>query len=87
MTESKSEQLPRFNSRQELIDFFETHDIGEFEAQMPEVEFDVDLKRDHYLISVNGQLMSQLLEVAKDQHISVELLVDSWLKEKLLKAS
>jgi hypothetical protein len=31
--------------------------------------------------------MTQLLEVATGQQVSVELLVNSWLKEKLLKAS
>ncbi len=87
MPESKSEKLPQFSSSQELVDFFDTHDMGEYESQMPEVAFEVDLKRDHYLVSVNGRLMSQLLEAAQGQQVSVELLVDTWLKEKLLQAS
>jgi CopG antitoxin of type II toxin-antitoxin system len=87
MPESKLETLPQFNSNQELVDFFDTHDMGEYEEEMPEASFDVELKREHYLVSVDGQLMSQLLEVAQGQQVSVELLVDSWLKEKLLKAS
>ena len=71
----------------ELVDFFDTHDMGEYESQMPEVEFEIDLKRDHYLVSVDGRLMSQLLEAAQGQQVSVELLVDAWLKKKLLQAS
>ena len=54
---------------------------------MPEAHFDVDIKRNHYLISVDGYLMNKLLETAKEQQVSVNMLVDSWLKEKLLKVS
>ena len=54
---------------------------------MPEVDFDVDLKRKHYLVSVEGNLMNKLLEISQEQQVSVEMLVDSWLKEKIIKAS
>ena len=36
---------------------------------------------------VEGNLMNQLLEIAQEQQVSVEMLVDSWLKEKIIKAS
>jgi hypothetical protein len=83
MLNNKSQLLPQFKSAQELVEFSDTHDMGEYESQLPEVEIDVDLKRDRYLISIDGHLMTQLLEAAKGQQVSVELLVDSWLKEKL----
>lgn len=86
MAASESRKLPQFGSSQELVDFFDTHDMGEYESELPEADFDVDLKRSHYLVSVDGHLMTRLLEVAKGQQVSVELLVDSWLKEKLLQA-
>lgn len=87
MPENKSEKLPQFSSSQEIVDFFDTQDMGEYESQMPEVDFEIDLKRIHYLVSVDGRLMSQLLEVAQGQQVSVELLVNAWLKVKLLQAS
>jgi hypothetical protein len=87
MPESELGKLPQFGSSQELVEFFDTHDMGEYENHMPEVVFEINLKRDHYLVSVDRRLMSQLLEAAQNQQVSVELLVDSWLKEKLLKAN
>lgn len=87
MEESKYKKLPKFNSIEELVDFFDARDMGEYEEEMPEVHFDVDIKRNHYLISVDGYLMNKLLETAKEQRVSVEMLIDSWLKEKLLKVS
>lgn len=87
MTENKSDTtLPQFSSDQALVDFFDTHDMGDYIDQMPEVEFEIDIKRSRYLVSVDGSLMDQLSETAKRQQVSVERLVDTWLKEKLLKA-
>jgi CopG antitoxin of type II toxin-antitoxin system len=48
MPESELGKLPQFGSSQELVDFFDTHDMGEYESQLPEVEFDIDLKREYY---------------------------------------
>ena len=83
----KTKKLPRFDSQQELIAFFDTHDMGEYESELPEASFDVDIQRNHYLVSVNGDLMSKLMEVAQEQQVSVEMLLDSWLKEKLLQTN
>lgn len=85
MPESNSKILPQFASDEEFVDFFESHDMGDYLNQMPEVDFEIDIKRDRYLVSVDSSLMDQLLETAKSQQVSVELLVDAWLKEKLLR--
>ena len=85
MAERKSSSLPQFSSTEALVDFFDNHDLGEYEDSMPEVQFEVDLKRDRYLVSVDEDLMSQLLEIARGQQISVQTLVDSWLREKIVK--
>ena len=61
--------------------------MGEYESELPEAYFDVDIKRNYYLVSVDGYLMNKLLEVAQEQQVSVEMLLDSWLKEKRLQAS
>jgi len=79
--------LPPFNSTQELVEFFDTHDMGEFWDEMPEVHFDVDIKSKRYLISVDESLMSKLSEIAKLQQVSLEDLVNLWLKEKVLEVS
>ena len=35
MAESKAKKLPQFNSTEELIGFFDTHDLGEYEEDLP----------------------------------------------------
>ncbi|MGP1386615.1 MAG: CopG family antitoxin [Thainema sp.] len=86
MAESKSQKLPRFKSNQELVEFFETHDMGEYEDELPEAHFEVEIEQSHYLVAVDEQIMGKLLEVAKQRQVSVEMLVNDWLKEKLLAA-
>ena len=39
--EENNAVLPRFDSLDQLVEFFDTHDMGEYAAQMPEVEFKV----------------------------------------------
>lgn len=87
MSANNSDTNPQFDSLQELVDFFDHNDISELASQMPEVDFDVDIKRSRYLVSVDGSLMDRLSEAAKSQQMSVELLIDAWLREKLPKAS
>lgn len=84
MKQSNSKKLPQFSSNQEFIEFFESNDMGKYENDLPEAYFDVDIKRKHYLVSVDGYLMKKLLQVAKERQVSVEMLLDTWLKEKLL---
>ena len=81
MKENKQKKLPEFESNQDVIDFFENNDLGEYE--LAETDFEVNLKRNHYLVSVDEDLMNKLLEVAKEQQVSVEMLLHSCLKEKL----
>jgi hypothetical protein len=44
MTESKSQKIPPFTSFDELIEFFDTQDMGDYLDELPEVHFDVDIK-------------------------------------------
>ena len=43
MKENKSSILPCSTSVEELVDFFETHDMGDYWEQMPEAHFDVNI--------------------------------------------
>lgn len=83
MAENKSKKLPEFGSNEEFVEFFDTHDMGEYEGDLPEAHFEMDIQRSRYLVSIDGYLMDKLLETAQAEQVSVEMLLDSWLKEKL----
>ena len=52
MAENIPQSLPRFSSLDEAIEFFDTHDLGDYLDQMPEAHFDVKLQR-----STNGSCL------------------------------
>ncbi|MGB2841253.1 MAG: CopG family antitoxin [Halobacteriota archaeon] len=83
MTECKSRNLPRFRSLDELVKFFDTHDMGEYWAAMPEAHFEVDIKRKTHLFALDTELANTLIEIAKNREISSETLINAWLKEKI----
>lgn len=84
MSENKK---PQFDSVEALTDFFDSNDMGEYFDEMPEVQFDVAIARRSFLVSVDEQLMQKLVELAKSQQTSTELLVNSWLEEKVARAA
>ena len=83
MTKSKSENLPRFGSLDELVKFFETHDLAEYWTDMPEAHFEVDIKRKTHLFAIETGLANKLTEIAKNRETSSATLINAWLKEKI----
>jgi CopG antitoxin of type II toxin-antitoxin system len=87
MTKSKSKKLPKFESLDKLVEFLDTHDTSEYWDQMPEVHFDIDIKKRTHLVALDENLANEVTEVARSKKTSSEALINSWIKEKLSKAS
>ena len=83
MAENNSQKSPSFASLDEMVEFFDSHDMGDYLEQMPEVHFDVNLQRRTHLVAIDEEIVERLTEVAQQEHIPAEALVNSWLKEKL----
>jgi hypothetical protein len=83
MQESKSMRLPSFVSLDELVEFFDTNDMGEYWDKMPEADFEVHIKRRGRLFTLNEELDDKLTQIARLRRISCEALINSWLKEKI----
>jgi hypothetical protein len=55
MAENDSQKLPSFTSLDELVEFFDTHDMGDYEESLPEVNFEVDLQRKTHLVAIDEE--------------------------------
>jgi hypothetical protein len=75
--------LPRPKSVKELVDFFESHDMGDYWGQMREVHFDVDIKRRKHLVAIEEDIVGKLTQIAKSKRVSSESLINTWLKDKI----
>ncbi len=84
MAENESKRVPEFGSIDELIEFFETHDMGEYWDQMPKAHFDVDIRKRTHIFAISDELADRLTEIAKAKQIPSETLVEMWLREKVL---
>jgi hypothetical protein len=85
MAGSKSKAPPKFESLDELVKFFDTHDMGEYWDQMQEADFDIEIKRRKHLVAIDEELVPKLNEIAKSKRVSSEKLINTWLKEKICK--
>lgn len=56
MSENKSQNMPNFASLDDLVEFFDTHDLGEYLDGMPEVQFEVDIQRRTHLFALEEEL-------------------------------
>jgi|SRR5919205_499953 hypothetical protein len=45
MKENRGKTLPAFKSVDEFVAFFETHDMGDYLENMPEVQFEISIKK------------------------------------------
>ena len=86
MSSTNPKSLPRWRSMDELVDYFETHDMGEHFDQMPETHFDVEIKSRKHLIVIDEEVFSTLAEIAKKEGVSTDELIDTWLKERIVQA-
>ena len=82
MTKSKSKNLPLFGSLDELVKFFDTHDLGEYWTEMREAHFKVDIKKKTHLFAIDTELANKLTDIAKSRKLSSDVLISTWLKEK-----
>ena len=87
MPRSNTKKMPSFDSVTEVTKFFETHDMGDYSDQLPEVDFDITLKRRKYLVAIDEKLMSQLTKVAKAKNLPTQKLIHDWLEEKVIKTN
>jgi CopG antitoxin of type II toxin-antitoxin system len=76
-------KLPEFESIEALTDFFDSNDMGDYWQAMPEVEFEIKIAKKIRLVAIEETLADRVAKVARDKHISPEMLIQSWLREKL----
>ena len=83
MAKNKHKNLPRFKALHELVEFFDTHDLGGYWDKMSEVHFEVDIKRKRHLFTISNELADKLTQIAKSKQTSSDALINEWLREKI----
>lgn len=87
MAKNKAKATVPAKSLDALVEYFDTHDLGDEWALMPEAQFDIDIQKRTHLVAIDEELIERLAAIAKAQYLPAETLINVWLKEKVLEAS
>ena len=87
MAENKTNKdtLPEtFDTFEEMAEFWDTHDITDYEAYLTPVEATISTQPKHqYLITLSDTLDALLHEVQQKEGVSLNTLINLWIQEKL----
>ena len=72
-----------FETYEEAAEWFDTHDMTDYEDQLTPVDVEFDLRKNRNWVELDGEIAKNLRELAKEQHVSTRTLVNEFLKEKL----
>jgi predicted DNA binding CopG/RHH family protein len=81
----KIEPIPeQFNSFDELANFWETHDLTDYEDQLHEVSYKVAPKPTRqFVVTLSDELTKAMRKAARREGVSMQTLVNLWVQERL----
>ncbi|MFZ3138632.1 MAG: CopG family antitoxin [Thermodesulfovibrionales bacterium] len=83
-SKKKIEPIPdEFKTIMEASDFWDKHDITDYWDDTKKVKFRASLKKEPKYVALEESIAKKALAVAKEKRVSMETLVNLWLKEKL----
>lgn len=85
ITDSVNTELPAtFETLEEMADFWDTHDVTDFEEFLTPIDASVDEQPRHeYVITLSNSLDTLLQQAQKTEGVSLNTLVNLWVQEKL----
>lgn len=90
MDENSTQRDPMPDSTasiEEIIGFWDTHSTADYEDEMEEVSFDIDLSEEVFTIALVPELVDLVERQAKARGVTTETLVNLWLAERLKMAA
>lgn len=72
-----------FKTYNEAADWFDNHDMADFEDQLKPVDFSFDLRKNRNWVELDTEIAKRLRLLAREKHISTHTLVNELLKEKI----
>jgi hypothetical protein len=76
-------KLPKFDSLDKLVQYFDTHDMGNYWQDLPEAHFEIDIKTRTHVFALDEDLAERLTQIARTKRVSSKTLINKWLREKV----
>lgn len=82
MSENRS-SISQAQSYQEIGEFWDTHDVTDYWEYTAPVEFEIDIQSEARYCALERDLVNQVSKIAWQKGVSVETLVNLWVREKV----
>lgn len=85
-TKQKNTLIPKFNTREEEAEWFESHDISEYWDQLKPADVQFDLKKpkvENIVVRLQKPVKDRLEKVARRKGLNISSLTRMWILEKL----
>jgi hypothetical protein len=79
----KKSKLPRTDSIQELAEFWDTHDLTDFEDELEEVAEPVFVRDTTVEVHLESREAKAVEQMAQAKGVSREELIHAWVREKV----
>jgi hypothetical protein len=73
----------KFRTYEEAADWFDKHDMADYENQMQPVDFHFDLRKNRDWVELDREIAKNVRELAREQKVPTRRLVNELLKERL----
>ena len=80
---NKAKPVPRLKSIDELVDFFDKHDMGDYWDSLPKAEFEVNIKTRKHLVAIDEKIIPRINQIEKSKRVTSAKLINAWLREKI----
>lgn len=83
MGNAKTNQIPKFNSLQEIAEFWDTHSLADYDDETHEVEITFDPSARRTYVGIEPELLADLKDIARERRVSLQTLVNVWLRQRV----
>ena len=81
MPEDRVSSISHARSWEEMAEFWDTHSLADFDEQTYEVEMTFDPVARRAAVSIEPELMADIARIARERKVSVQTLVNVWLRQ------
>jgi hypothetical protein len=79
----KKSKLPKIDSIQKLAEFWDTHDLTDFEDELQEVSEPVFVRGSEIKVPLESRDIAAVERLARSKGVSPEQLVQSWVRQRI----
>ncbi len=72
-----------FETYEEASEWFDTHDIADYEDRLIPVNLEFDERESHDWVELDREIARYVRELAQKQNVSTRILVNEFLREKI----